>query len=219
MIPDERNKRFEGLYGNNLQDFINAPHIVIGVGATGGQIVRTLGQLGVRNIVLWDDDTIEEVNIGPQGFKPADIGKLKTHTRAEEFCELAPDSICTTYDTRFQKFGDHPKKAIWWLLVDSLDDREFIVKVAMDHEPVQIIDPRIGGTVYEIYNVLGKPMERYLETVQFARDNPVEESCTTRTTPHSAAIAGAIAINFALQSTVPFCVKGNLLSYAQETIW
>ncbi len=216
---EERNKRFEGLYGDKLQAFIDTPHVVIGVGATGGQIVRTLGQLGVKYLTLWDDDTIEEVNIGPQGFKLEDIGRHKVDARSDEFHSLSPDSVIRTLHSRFVRYSDHPEGAIWWILVDSLDDREFIVQAAMEHTPKQIIDPRIGGTVYEVYNVLGKGLERYLETVQFARDNPVEESCTTRTTPHSAAIAGAIAINFGLQSHVPFCVKGNLLSYTQETIW
>jgi hypothetical protein len=77
----------------------------------------------------------------------------------------------------------------------------------------------MGGLVYEVYMPLGHVPHRYQDSIQFARDNPVREACTTRSTPHCAMIAGALAVNMALAGKPPFCIKGNLLSYDQEVVW
>lgn len=215
----QRNERFSVLYKNTIEHFIETPHVVIGCGAIGGYVIRTLGQIGVKHVVLWDFDTIEEVNIGPQGFLPECIGDLKTRVRAGEFLSLSLDSECTINDSRFRRSADHPEKAYWYLCVDDLEVRELIFQAAYDKAAHKIIDTRMGGLNYEVYNCLGKEPDAYLDTIQFARDNPVEEGCTTRSTPHCAMIAASIGINMALSDMPPFSVKGNIMDYSQEAGW
>lgn len=50
---------------------------VIGVGNTGIKVVDTLARLGVQHINVYDFDTVDRPNIGPQLFNLADIGALK----------------------------------------------------------------------------------------------------------------------------------------------
>jgi len=214
-----RNARFETLYKNTIEHFVNHPHVVVGCGSIGGYVIKALGQIGIKNLTLWDHDTIEVVNIGPQGFYPISIGNSKVFEREQEFLAFAPDSICRANNSRFQKKADHPKEAYWWLCVDSLSSRETIFKTALKYEPHKIIDTRMSGLNYEIYNANSGTVEEYFATIQFARDNPVEEGCTSRSTPHCAMIAASIGINLALAEQSPFAVTGNMMDYHQEIKW
>jgi molybdopterin/thiamine biosynthesis adenylyltransferase len=216
-----RCERFEALYEQTLPAFIEQDHIVIGCGAIGGVICQSLGQIGVKKVHLWDPDTVEEVNLGPQGFEQS-LVKMKTpkvHARLVRIKDLSRETKISTMHSRFKSKSIHPENAFWWLMVDDLDARELIYNTAVKNNPAKIIDARMGGLAYEIYNPTDHPPNRYMDTIQFARDNPVRESCTTRSTPHCSMIAGAIAVNMALSGKSPFCVKGNLLSYDQEVIW
>jgi molybdopterin/thiamine biosynthesis adenylyltransferase len=220
----DRISRFASLYKDTIDSFINQPHIIIGCGAIGGPVIKTLGQIGVKEITIWDDDTVEEVNLGPQGFPENSIGMEKTEIRAEEFSRLSTKSICHINSSLFKKHHPHNEDAYWWLCVDDLDSREFIYKVAMEYAPHKIIDFRMGGLAYEIYNPSvnedsSDPANAYLETIEWARENTVQESCTTKSTPHTAMIAVAIGINMGLTRLPPFAIKGNLMDYSQMVAW
>lgn len=218
-MEDDRNERFSILYESTIDDFISQPHIVIGCGAIGGPIVQILGQIGVKKLTLWDHDTVELVNLGPQGFDEEDVGLLKTWCRSHSFSHLSESSECIEMPYRFRKRHDHDTKAYWWMCVDSLSVRETILEVAMQYEPHRVIDMRMGGLNYEVYNVLGKPLDAFADTIQFARDNPVQEGCTTRSTPHTAMLASSIGINMALTEMPPYSVVGNMMDYHQDIRW
>jgi hypothetical protein len=216
-----RCERFQALYEKTLPAFIEQPHIVIGCGAIGGVICQSLGQIGVNDVTLWDPDCIEEVNLGPQGFEQSlvELNSLKVNARYNQIRKLSANTKIKGYSCRFRSKDKHPENAFWWLMVDDLDARELIYDTALYFNPAKIIDARMGGLVYEVYNPTDHPPNHYRDTIQFARDNPVREACTTRSTPHCSMIAGAIAVNMALSGKSPFCVRGNLLSYDQEVIW
>lgn len=215
----DRNERFSVLYQNTIEHFIDTPHIVIGCGAIGGPIIKILGQIGVEKITLWDHDSVELVNIGPQGFALQTIGDPKVLVRRNEFRELSPRSQSTAIETRFRKTYEHDEEAYWWLCVDSLEAREFIFEAAMASDPYRIIDTRMGGLNYEIYNATGKTPQDYIDTITYARANPVQEGCTSRSTPHTAMLAAAIGINMGLTENPPFSVTGNMMDYNQEVVW
>ena len=215
----ERNERFQALYRDTLPQFIERPHIVVGCGAIGGVICQTLGQIGVRTVHLWDHDTIEEVNLGPQGFPQDSDGCTKVMIRDIQIMKLSKMTTIHRHPSRFKRRFKHPEHAYWWLMVDDLDVRELIYETAIAFSPTKIIDARMGGLGYEVYCPDVLSQTRYLNTLQYARDNPVQEGCTTRSTPHCAMIAGALAVNMALSPAPPFCVKGDLLSYNQEVIY
>lgn len=217
----QRRERFQALYENTLPNFIEQPHIVIGCGAIGGVICQILGQIGVDEVHLWDHDTVEEVNLGPQGFEQSlsELNTAKVNSRQTQIRRLSSHTEIKPYDSRFRTKARHPKQAYWWLMVDDLDAREAIFETTFGNEPCEIIDARMGGVVYEVYNPTRHSPTRYMQTIEAARQNTAQEACTSRSTPHCAMIAGAIAINMALASSPPFCVKGDILAYNQEVIW
>ena len=176
---EQRCNRFSTLYEQTLPEFIEQPHIVIGCGAIGGVICQILGQIGVREVHLWDPDKVEGANLGPQGFYQTDAEsmELKVNARHRLMRLLSRDMDIKRNSRRFPRRERHPEKAFWWLMVDDLNARELIFDTAQDFSPKKIIDARMGGMAYEVYNAMAKPPEKYLETIQYARDNPVIDGC------------------------------------------
>jgi hypothetical protein len=51
--------------------------LVVGVGAVGRQVALQLTAMGIMNLTLVDFDTVDVVNLAPQGYAPEDLGNPK----------------------------------------------------------------------------------------------------------------------------------------------
>lgn len=64
---------------------------IIGCGAVGSTIAENLARLGIKELILWDFDDVEEHNIANQMFTISQIGKPKMDA-VEEICkEINPE--------------------------------------------------------------------------------------------------------------------------------
>jgi molybdopterin/thiamine biosynthesis adenylyltransferase len=231
MNEDLRTHRFKGLFAEQIDHFIATPHIVIGVGSIGGKVVQMLSQIGVKKIWLIDHDSIEDVNVGPQGFSPYDIGRFKVVAISEQIEYLAGDypiDICLQ-PVRFEKAEKLPSNAYWWSMVDSLSTREDILESAIKHNYYRLMDCRMSGFAYEIYcldtnrdfsdqdtigyHSMQDRVEQYLAHIEWAKKHPASDGCSSKTTPHVPMIAAGNAINLGLQAYPPYKVIGDLLTY------
>ena len=53
------------------------PIHIIGVGAVGSRIAEQIARLGFTRVIIYDFDTVDDINIPNQLFYHADIGKTK----------------------------------------------------------------------------------------------------------------------------------------------
>src|ERR671936_2262498 len=58
--------------------------LVVGVGAIGRQVALQLAAVGVPLLLLYDPDIVEGVNLAPQGYRPDQLGTLKSHATAAD---------------------------------------------------------------------------------------------------------------------------------------
>ena len=96
---------------------------VIGVGATGSYVVWLLSKIGLTNIHIWDDDSIESHNIPNQCFMLDHIGKLKVNAM-KEMIKTGSGIDVVEHNEKVvstQKLGN-----IVFLLVDSMKARKEI---------------------------------------------------------------------------------------------
>lgn len=125
---------------------------VIGCGATGSRVARSLTQLGISNLHLWDFDTVEAHNIANQMYTTLDVGKLKVDALSAEidaivgernFASIHPEKVDGTYS-----FGD-----IVFLLVDSMAVRKEIWEGAlkMKLHTQFLIETRMGKDSGRVY--------------------------------------------------------------------
>ncbi|MHA1232297.1 MAG: ThiF family adenylyltransferase [Candidatus Helarchaeota archaeon] len=81
------------------QDIIkNSTVFMVGVGALGCEIAKNLALVGLGNIILVDNDTIETSNLSRQMlFRPGDEGKPKAEVAARELKKMNPFMNIETY--------------------------------------------------------------------------------------------------------------------------
>ena len=67
------------------QDLLNSQQIaIIGVGAVGKEVLRTLACNGAQNMTIYDFDTVELHNCTTQGYYESDVGRPKVEAAAED---------------------------------------------------------------------------------------------------------------------------------------
>ena len=67
--------------------------LVVGAGATGCELLKNLGLLGVARVTVCDDDAVAPSNLSRQFlFRPNDVGASKAERAARAAARLAPDT-------------------------------------------------------------------------------------------------------------------------------
>ena len=61
---------------------------IVGVGAIGRQVSLQLAAMGIGRVQLIDPETVEEVNLGPQGYLQDDVGRPKVQATADLMQQL-----------------------------------------------------------------------------------------------------------------------------------
>ena len=102
--------------------------------------------MGLKSIIVYDFDKVEEHNLASQFFGIEDIGKLKTDCLKEHIKRFTGIEISTD-----GKFTDQRTYGILIIAVDTMKERERIYKVISKYPPRVIIDGRMGGDTIEIY--------------------------------------------------------------------
>lgn len=84
-------------FGPDIQQTLRALRVgIVGCGGTGSAIAEQLVRLGVRNVVLFDADTLTASNVTRvYGSTPAQVGMLKTDIARNHLQAIAPDLKCT----------------------------------------------------------------------------------------------------------------------------
>ena len=68
---------------------------IVGCGSVGSTIAENLARCGVKNMVLWDFDTVEAHNIVNQMFRQQDVGKSKVEALKDILCDINPEIVDT----------------------------------------------------------------------------------------------------------------------------
>lgn len=186
---------------------------IIGVGAIGRQVGLQVAAMGISEVQLIDFDTVEEVNLGPQGYLADDVGRTKVSATADLMQQLNPMLGVDTMPERFVKSTIvHP---VVFCCVDAIDTRRHIWQSVRDRAAL-FVDGRMAAEVMRIITVCGSQgRDRYPRTL-FAAGEAHREGCTARSTIYCANIAaGLMVTQFAkwLRDIEPdFEVSLNLLA-------
>lgn len=145
----------------------NTPVHVIGCGAGGSWTAMMLAKLGVKDLTLWDFDTVGQHNLPNQLYKETDVGLLKSAQAArncEDFSGTLPAYNTTAVD------GDTQLSGIVFMEVDSMKARkEIFEKACKNHLDIPlVVESRAnvsGGRVYAFNPSSKLECEAYAETL------------------------------------------------------
>ena len=82
-------------FGGPIQDVLSNLRVaVVGCGGTGSAVAEQLTRIGVRNLVLFDPDTLSRSNLTRvYGSTPGDVGSNKASVLAKHLSTIAPDAV------------------------------------------------------------------------------------------------------------------------------
>jgi len=164
---------------------------IIGAGAIGSFTALSLAKIGVTNITVYDDDTVELHNIPNQWYRLSDVGKKKV-IALREIIEQFTGVKITAIPEKFDK-----QKAKGFVIsgVDSMDARIGIWQNLKMQFPQRYLDARMGAEVGEIHMVNPADFdnaEQYEEKHLFPSTEAAPGACTARSTMYCASGLAAI---------------------------
>jgi molybdopterin/thiamine biosynthesis adenylyltransferase len=172
---------------------------LIGAGGIGALTAITLGKMGVHNLCIYDDDTVDEVNLATQFHTVSDVGLKKAFsvTKATIGYSLA---YAQGYDRRVDSSTHLRPFDVYVSSVDSIASRKEVwqaicpsAKEAISDERFMIpwyIDARIGAEIFEMLIVDMSMPGWYDHHISNASDDDIPDlPCTSKATIYTANIA------------------------------
>lgn len=190
---------------------------LIGAGGIGAITAIVLGKMGIGELVIFDDDQVDDINIATQFHRVSDIGKPKAKTIQKavyEFSGLVP----TTYAERIMKlsspvFGTldpYPLETRSNVIisgVDSIKSRKDIYKAVLynwevfrirEHDPAFMpdwwyIDARMASEYFQMFVMQYGDHHWYTQALAEQNDSDIpDEPCTSKATIYTAALAAGL---------------------------
>lgn len=134
------------------------PVTILGAGATGSFTALALAKLGIKDIHIWDGDTVEWHNVPNQLHRWGDIGEHKVEATSEivqDFCrglDLIEPSI-HTHGKMFEE-EDSLGHGIVVCAADTMKARNLFWSKIKNNIRIDLyIDPRVGGQSFHLYSI------------------------------------------------------------------
>jgi len=183
-----RTARYESL--NLMSD---KPIHVIGVGAIGRQVAVTLAIIGwPGEIHIYDFDTVEEVNLGTQGFSQSELGRKKVEAVYEAMNSANEEVNCTYHEGRVRLNEVRQMEGIIFCTVDSMETR---LQIFDNAEKVELfLDARMAAEVFDIWAVYDEGSRQAYRDGWFPDSAANQDGCTSRSTYYCANVSSGFMI-------------------------
>ncbi len=202
---DDRFLRYSGIV--NPSKLLNSHVLVLGVGAIGRQVALQLAAMGVGSVELCDMDTVEEVNLGAQGYKPSQLGETKVHSTLLDMHDINPDMDIYPHAIEFDYSFNTADYTAVFVCVDCMDARKAAFEKC-EADDVVLIDTRMSGLTAQAYYVgYDDARRRKYETTLFSNEEAYPEPCTARSVLFTSNIIAGLAVSLwaqSLRSELPY---------------
>ena len=178
------------VFGSSFQSRLQGSHVfVIGAGAIGCELLKSLSLLGMGRVTVTDMDSIERSNLNRQFlFRSADVGQLKATVAAREAVRLNSECVVDAHSLRVgQSTEDVYDDAFWESLdaavtaLDNVDARLYLDQRCLYYQK-PMFDSGTLGSKGSVQTVIPHLTESY-----GASRDPPEESipiCTLKSFPN-----------------------------------
>lgn len=184
-----RAKRYAGIL--SPEALASATVEVVGVGAIGRQVALGLAAMGVGCVRLWDHDTVEDVNMGTQGYRPDQIGKPKVEATRDDMLAINPAMMVMA---QHEKFDTDAALGPMMACVDCMDARMQCLEAAVGSSQV-LIDHRMAAQQWRLCVVdSDRRAARYRDS-WFPNEEALEQPCGFQSTYYCAMHCAAAGIS------------------------
>jgi len=177
------------------EDLASLRVTIIGAGGIGSPTTLALAKMGVSQIVVYDDDSVELHNLPNQIYRFSDLGK----TKVEGLKNICQDFAGVLIEVKPECFdGQQPLSGIVVSGVDTMAARKEIWQRVRYNPAVQIyIEARMGAEVARIHTVrpCDPSLVRWYETTLYSDEEAMQAPCTARAIIYCALMSGALVAN------------------------
>jgi molybdopterin/thiamine biosynthesis adenylyltransferase len=159
--------------------------IFVGVGGLGSNAAERVARIGVSEIVLYDPQTVEEVNLGSQAFLNDAVDKPKVIAAQEKLAVVSEAKVVPVQAKYDGSYLDLPG-TVMVVTPDDMDVRAQVFRdYAMYNPNVSLyIEARMAGLWGEIYAINPSDPDQIAvydtPKILFASKEAVELDCTAR---------------------------------------
>lgn len=165
---------------------------VIGVGAIGRQVALQLTAIGVPEIQLIDDDTVDTVNLATQGYLQSDLDRLKADATADMCRQMAPSVNIQPINQRFRRTMDIGSEI--FCCVDEISTRRHIWQALKDNA-LFFCDGRMSAEALRIITAYDNSSRDYYNSTLFESSQAYQGPCTAKSTIYCANIAAGFMVS------------------------
>ena len=164
------------------------PVHIIGAGGIGSWTALLAAKMGCTNITVYDDDKVEDHNVASQFYKEDQLGEYKVDALAKNILEQTGIDIVA--EKNIEEEETIPKGLVI-MTIDTLAERRRLGEIFKDR-PIYILDGRMGGLSFEVYNVASK---EYLSTI-VANDEAEPLVCTGKSICFNCSVIAGLLVNY-----------------------
>jgi sulfur carrier protein ThiS adenylyltransferase len=178
--------------------------VVVGVGAIGHQVALQLAAIGLLQVDLFDHDTVEAVNLAPQGYFPADLGQAKVDATAALCLQIHPAIQIMRHPERFTRASpkllaslERPQRSerlIVFCCVDSIGTRRLVWEALRDRASF-FVDGRMSAEVIRVLACGNPSCDVHYASTLFEPQQAYIGSCTAKSTIYTASIAAGLMLS------------------------
>ena len=166
---------------------------LIGVGAIGRQVALQLAAIGVPWFRLIDFDTVEEVNLAPQGYHEEDLGVAKV-TATATLCRKINSTVEVVEENgRFRRSLEQIGNVVF-CCVDKINTRRLIWEAVKDKADFWI-DGRMSAEVLRVLTACDSASRKHYPVTLFAQEEAFVGACTARSTIYCSNIAAGLMVS------------------------
>ncbi len=230
---NERAKRYEGIVSPfTLQ---TTRMLIVGVGAIGRALATQAAAMGIGTISLVDFDKVEAANMGPQGYRPDQIGTSKVFATANDVYAINPECNCLDADGKYQVplFGEpcrdpeeDPKHYHYVMVcVDNMEVRKEVVESVRNSLDLNLlVEARMGAEVMAVHALNSDADYKRWLSEWYPTSEAFVGGCTSKSTIYCASAAAALMLALVTQAMrngehLPYRVEVGLLGWQMETTY
>lgn len=207
--------------------------ILAGLGGIGSYVAFLLARMHPRSMFLYDDDTVEVVNMAGQLYCTTDVSRYKVDAIADTIRKYS--SYSSVFAVR-EKFTENTEAAnIMICGFDSMEARKIFFskwvahvmdKPEEDRKHCLFIDGRLAAEELQVLCIRGEDeynIARYRDVFLFSDEEADETLCSYKQTTYMANMIGSIIVNLFTNFVANELVEGLrdlpfLTSYSAESM-
>lgn len=200
-IDDETRERFSSAtWANAIQD---STIILAGLGGIGSNTLYCLSKMNPRQIFIYDDDSVEMVNLAGQMYSKDMIGLKKVDAMSTLAINFSDYHGVQAIPQKFTK--DTPASDIMICGFDNMEAREVFFQAWRNHvsnskhpENCLFIDGRLEAERFQVFCLTGDDeyyIKKYTQERLFSSDVAEPTVCSYKQTAYCANMIGSVITN------------------------